>query len=118
MSRKIIGVTVGTPMNPKNIIGKIVYDDTLSTESANAVQNKVITTALNGKADLDGNGKLKVDQIPEDIKIKTDNTLKFSEKGVLGVNTVNVVEKDNTLPITAAAVHTTVGNIEVLLGTI
>lgn len=115
MSRKIIGVTVGTPMNPKNIIGKIVYDDTLSTESANAVQNNVITTALNSKADLDEKGKLKADQIPE---IKTDNTLKYSENGVLGVNTANEVEKDNTLPITAAAVHTTVGNIEVLLGTI
>lgn len=118
MSRKIVGVTVGTTMNPKNIIGKIVYDDKLSTESANAVQNKVVTTALNGKADLDESGKLKANQIPEDIRVKTDETLKLSEQGVLGVNTAKEVEKDNTLPITAAAVHTTVGNIEVLLGTI
>ena len=46
-----------------------------------------------------------------------DKTLRL-EDGVLGVNTANRVEADNTLPITAAAVHTTVGNIEVLLSTI
>ena len=47
-----------------------------------------------------------------------DETLKLSEEGVLGVNTATEVEKDNTLPITAAAVHTAVGNIEILLSTI
>lgn len=36
----------------------------------------------------------------------------------LSVNAVNDFEGDNTLPITAAAVQETVGNIEVLLGTI
>lgn len=36
----------------------------------------------------------------------------------LEVNTANTVEADNTLPITAAAVHTTVGNIDALLQTI
>ena len=46
-----------------------------------------------------------------------DNTLRIKD-GVLGVNTADKVEQDNTLPITSAAVHTTVGNIEVLLGTI
>ena len=47
----------------------------------------------------------------------TDETLTLKD-GVLSVNRATAVEKDNTLPITAAAVHTTVGNIEVLLGTI
>jgi hypothetical protein len=46
-----------------------------------------------------------------------DNTLRIQD-GVLGVNTADKVEGDNTLPITSAAVHTTVGNIEVLLSTI
>lgn len=46
-----------------------------------------------------------------------DETLTLRE-GVLSVNTAGVVEADNTLPITSAAVHTTVGNIEILLGTI
>lgn len=47
----------------------------------------------------------------------TDETLTL-EDGVLRVNTASKVEEDNTLPITAAAVHTTVGNIEILLATI
>lgn len=40
------------------------------------------------------------------------------ETNTLSVNAVNDFEGDNTLPITAAAVQDTVGNIEVLLGTI
>lgn len=49
---------------------------------------------------------------------KTDgHTLKL-EDGILSVNTADSVEQDNTLPITSAAVHATVGNIEILLGTI
>lgn len=46
-----------------------------------------------------------------------DETLTLRD-GVLSVNTANTAEADNTLPITSAAVHTTVGNIEILLGTI
>ena len=37
---------------------------------------------------------------------------------VLSVDTTNLVEKDNTKPITSSAVFTTVGNIEIILGTI
>lgn len=40
------------------------------------------------------------------------------EGNVLSVDTATEVEKDNTLPITSAAVYTTVGNIDVLLSTI
>lgn len=40
------------------------------------------------------------------------------EDNVLSVDTADVAEQDNTLPITSAAVHSTVGNIEVLLKTI
>ena len=47
----------------------------------------------------------------------TDETLTL-ENGVLSVNTATEVEADNTLPITSAAVNTTVGNIEVILETI
>lgn len=46
-----------------------------------------------------------------------DETLSLVD-GVLSVNTADAVEEDNTLPITAAAVHTTVGNIEILLSLI
>lgn len=47
----------------------------------------------------------------------TDETLSL-ENGVLSVNTADKVEADNTLPITSAAVQTTVGNINALLATI
>lgn len=47
---------------------------------------------------------------------KTDETLTL-KNGVLGVNTADEVGA-STLPVTAAAVDTVVGNIEVLLGTI
>lgn len=47
--------------------------------------------------------------------IKVGENLKITEDGVLSVDTANVVEQDNTKPITSAAVHTEIGNIEVLL---
>lgn len=47
----------------------------------------------------------------------TDETLKM-ENGILKVNTADEVEKDNTLPVTSAAVYTEVGNINALLETI
>ena len=53
----------------------------------------------------------------EGMKFETDETLTL-EDGILSVNTADKVEQDNTLPITSAAVHVTVGNIETLLGTI
>lgn len=47
------------------------------------------------------------------------NGLKLDkDTNTLSVNTSNDVNDNNTLPITSAAVFTTVGNIEVLLGTI
>ena len=48
MSRKIIGITVGTTMNPDKF-GKVAVDDTLSTTSTNPVQNKVVTEELDKK---------------------------------------------------------------------
>lgn len=45
------------------------------------------------------------------------NGLKL-EGNILSVNAAGQVEQDNTLPITSAAVYTTVGNIEILLETI
>lgn len=44
--------------------------------------------------------------------------MKIDGNGVLSVDTANAAEKDNTRPITSAAVHTEIGNIEILLSTI
>lgn len=46
------------------------------------------------------------------------DNLKITKEGVLSVDTADNAESDNTRPITSAAVHTQLGNIEVLLGTI
>ena len=56
------------------------------------------------------------------IKITPSSVPKFSignglklENNVLSVDTANVVEEDNTKPVTSAAVYTEIGNIEALL---
>lgn len=51
------------------------------------------------------------------VDFQTDATLKL-ENGILSVNTADKPEQDNTLPITSAAVHEQLGNIEALLATI
>ena len=52
------------------------------------------------------------------VEFTTDFTLTLSDENVLSVNRAFSVEQDNTLPITSAAVHETVGNINALLATI
>ena len=54
----------------------------------------------------------------DDVSFKVDGTTLKLENGVLSVNTINEVKKDNTQPITSGAVETVVGNINVLLETI
>ena len=46
--------------------------------------------------------------------IVTDETLIYKD-GKLSVNTADDINDNNTLPVTAAAVYETVGNIEILL---
>lgn len=50
--------------------------------------------------------------------IKVGANLLIDENGVLSVDTANVAQQDNTRPITSAAVHTELGNIEALLANI
>lgn len=52
------------------------------------------------------------------IGYKIGSGLHIINGDTLAVNTSNKPEQDNTLPITSSAVFETVGNIEVLLGTI
>ena len=46
------------------------------------------------------------------------HALMWDSQGRLAVQVADAAEEDNTLPITAAAVHTELGNIEILLQTI
>lgn len=50
--------------------------------------------------------------------IKVGAGLKIANDGTLSVDTAEVVEEDNTKPITSDAVYTVVGNINALLSTI
>lgn len=93
---KIIGNTVGTPMNPDFIKKKL----------------KPVTSINGIEADENGNVNISVGG-----NVETDETLIIKD-GVLSVNTTDQMEQDNTLPITSAGVYATVGNIEVLLKTI
>ena len=64
-----------------------------------------------------------IDEVLEEIPgggnfpYKLGPTLKVVDS-TLDVNTADDVQQDNTLPITSAAVYQTVGNIDILLGTI
>lgn len=50
--------------------------------------------------------------------VQIGENLKITAEGVLSVDTATEVEQDNTKPITSAAVHTEIGNIDILLKTI
>lgn len=110
---------------------RVEQDNARSVGAAPTAEKTVAYKTAESKADdleVD-NGELFLmsagERISEGVPIKngvdftTDATLNYNaDTKVLSVNTADSPEADNTLPITAAAVHTTVGNIEVLLGTI
>lgn len=50
--------------------------------------------------------------------IKVGANLLIDDEGVLSVDTADIAEQDNTRPITSAAVHAELGNIEALLANI
>lgn len=101
MNRKIIGITVGTPLSIRGIKEKL---------------NPV--TSVNG-VEADKNGNVEVSTHPGSggVDFKTNDSLTLKD-GILSVNTTNNMEQDNTLPITSAGVYAAVGNIEALLKTI
>ena len=47
--------------------------------------------------------------------VRIGENLLIDENGVLRVDTAAAVEQDNTRPVTSAAVHTQLGNVEALL---
>ena len=59
----------------------------------------------------------KIESADAGVSFEVDETLTLKD-GILSVNTADVVEADNTLPVTSAAVQVTVGNIDALLQTI
>lgn len=79
--------------------------------------NKDSTSTAILKNGTDGTA---VPMMTEDVAgiAKVGDNLCIDTAGRLSVVTTDTVEKDNTKPITSAAVHVVVGNIDVLLGTI
>lgn len=104
MAKKIIGVTVGTPINPQKVVDKTTLAEQVKKNTTDIEQ---LEEKIN---DIEENGT-------GGVNFETDESLKL-ENGILSVNTTNIMEQDNTLPITSAGVYATVGNIEVLLKTI
>lgn len=89
------------------------------SNSNDTVSGNISNSIVSGNIPKDESlqGQMSVSNVSTQ-KLNVDDTLRFDEHGVLGVNTTNEAEADNTLPITSAGVHTQIGNIEILLGTI
>jgi hypothetical protein len=90
-----------------------VYNQLL--ERLNAIENATISPEDIEQAVAD---YLEDHPIEGGVDFTTDETLTLSDENILSVNRAFSVEQDNTLPITSAAVHETVGNINALLATI
>ena len=123
MSKKIIGVTVGTPISPQLIKEKLnlitSVDGIKADENGNVNLTGYATEQyVEDYAQPKGNYLTEHQDISGKLDVfETDHTLSL-KGGILSVNTTNDIEHDNTLPITSAGVYATVGNIEVLLKTI
>lgn len=125
-NRKIIGVTVGTttpranlnqtdPKKADYVRGREALAGKLDANQGAENANKALFVGSDGKVipkEIDAvSGK-------DGINFTTDETLTLSDENILSVNRAFSVEQDNTLPVTAAAVYETVGNINILLATI
>lgn len=92
MSRKIIGVTVGTPVSASKIRDELKPVRTVNNKAPDA----------NGNVNVEGGGG---------VAFETDDTLTLSN-GTLSVNTINAAQEGSTRPITSGAVYEILGNIE------
>ena len=90
-----------------------IYNQLL--ERLNALEEATISPEAIERAVAD---YLEENPIEGGVDFTTDETLSLSDDKILSVNRAFSVEQDNTLPITSAAVHATVGNINALLETI
>ena len=143
MSKKIYGVPITTPLNPKKFGPAAVHVGTGEIPEGYTFQldpegNIPFVKTVNG-IEPDENGNVEVEggsggvseeqiatavekyldenPINTGVQFETDATLTLKD-GVLSVNTTDQMEQDNTRPITSAGVYATVGNIEALLKTI
>lgn len=86
-------------------IGARLCDENLCLKASLSSDNKRLAASLNVSVQASGGFSL-------------GHALMWDKQGRLAVQVADEAEADNTLPITAAAVYTELGNIEVLLSTI
>lgn len=108
-ARKSILCGAGVPADPSPEV-YVQIMALLNTIAENKVTDEQVQDAVNNY--------LEENPVDTGVQFTTDATLNLSEDGILSVNTADEVEKDNTLPVTSAAVYTEVGNINALLATI
>ena len=119
---------IGKLSDSKSIIGKLFSSSSLSGKLSGS--SVVVNDYVLRLYEIEGGHRLVVTKGSEEQSIDimdgtsssgtsftTDETLKLVD-GALSVNLSESVEKDDTLPITSAAVYTEVGNINALLETI
>lgn len=92
-----------------------VYTETEIINIQTAVENALQEAKESG--DFKGDKGDKGDRGNDGTTFVPDETLTL-QNGILSVNTAKEPDPNNTLPITSAAVASTVGNIEILLKTI
>lgn len=104
------GVTTGAePSPPTPDAYQKVLAEIGNLEDLTTADKSSLVAAINEILETGGGGGMNY-RIGHGLKVTGGNTLE--------VDTAEEAEQDNTLPITSAAVYTTVGNIEILLETI
>ena len=104
------GVTTGAePSPPTPDAYQKVLAEIGNLEDLTTADKSSLVAAINEVHETGGGGGTNY-RIGHGLKVTGGNTLE--------VDTAEEAEQDNTLPITSAAVYTTVGNIEILLETI
>ena len=90
-----------------------------TTEQEIAASFSAETMTLNAEFDTGGGVSVLLPATTTTLGgVIVGDNLKITTDGVLNVDTTNVVEQDNTKPITSAAVYATIGNINALLSKI
>ena len=89
-------------------------------EPVGKLKNKIKFVKSDGSivAEFDGSEAKQITLEDGGLNFTVGNGLKMDDSNILSVNSADSVEQNNTLPITSAAVYTTVGNIDELLKTI
>lgn len=104
------GVTTGAePSPPTPDAYQKVLAEIGNLEDLTTADKSSLVAAINEVHETGGGGGMNY-RIGHGLRVTGGNTLE--------VDTAEEAEQDNTLPITSAAVYTTVGNIEILLETI